>query len=278
LSNTKNYQVTFRAFSGGTCVNETTKTLTVNGSPKVSFTAIPNICVDANAIQITQASEVTGVSGSFTFKGNGITSAGLFTPSVAGVGQTSIKYTYTTNTGCRDSATMPITVLANPKVDAGPDLFILEGGSATINAKASGNGLSFLWTPATYLSNTSILNPMVVPLADKRYKLTVTAEGGCTASDEVFVKVLVAPEVPGAFSPNKDGINDTWNIQYLETYPGAIIEVFNRYGQIVYRSTGYPKQWDGTVNGNPLPVGVYYYIINPKNGRKQITGSVTILR
>jgi gliding motility-associated-like protein len=278
LSNTKNYQVTFRAFSGGTCVNETTKTLTVNGSPKVSFTAIPNICVDANAIQITQSSEVTGVSGSFAFAGNGITPAGFFTPSVAGVGQTSIKYTYTTNTGCRDSATMPITVLANPKVDAGPDLFILEGGSATINAKASGNGLSFLWTPATYLSSTSILNPMVVPLADKRYKLTVTAEGGCTASDEVFVKVLVAPEVPGAFSPNKDGINDTWNIQYLETYPGAIIEVFNRYGQIVYRSTGYPKQWDGTVNGNPLPVGVYYYIINPKNGRKQITGSVTILR
>jgi gliding motility-associated-like protein len=117
-----------------------------------------------------------------------------------------------------------------------------------------------------------------VPLADKTYKLTVTAEGGCAASDEVFVKVLVAPEVPNAFSPNKDGINDTWNIQFLETYPGAIIEVFNRYGQIVYRSTGYSKQWDGTFNGNPLPVGVYYYIINPKNGRKQLTGSVSIIR
>ncbi|HEX8331286.1 MAG TPA: PKD domain-containing protein [Segetibacter sp.] len=278
LSTSKDYQVKLRAFSGGTCVNETTKTISVSGSPKVSFTTVPSVCIDENAFQITQASESGGVAGSFTFTGKGVSPAGLFTPSAAGVGQSPIKYTYTTNSGCKDSASQIITVLANPKVDAGPDLFILEGGSSTINAKATGNNLSFLWSPSTYLSNPSILNPTIIPLADITYKLTVTGEGGCAAIDQVFVKVLVAPEVPNAFSPNKDGINDTWNIQFLETYPGAIIEVFNRYGQLVYKSTGYPKQWDGTYNGVALPVGVYYYIINPKNGRKQLTGSVTILK
>jgi gliding motility-associated-like protein len=97
-------------------------------------------------------------------------------------------------------------------------------------------------------------------------------------SDTVFVKVLKSPLVPNAFSPNGDGINDTWRIQYLESYPGASIEVFNRYGQKVFISTGYDVEWDGYFNGSLLPIGTYYYIINPKNGRKTITGSVSIIR
>ena len=80
------------------------------------------------------------------------------------------------------------------------------------------------------------------------------------------------------FSPNGDGINDTWKIQYLESYPGATIDVFNRYGQKVFSSLGYNKEWDGTFKGNPLPVGTYYYIINPKNGRALINGSITIIK
>jgi gliding motility-associated-like protein len=57
-----------------------------------------------------------------------------------------------------------------------------------------------------------------------------------------------------------------------------MVQVFNRYGQVVFSSTGYAIPWDGTMNGKPLPVGTYYYIINPKSGRQVISGSVTILR
>jgi gliding motility-associated-like protein len=84
--------------------------------------------------------------------------------------------------------------------------------------------------------------------------------------------------VPNAFSPNADGINDYWRIMYLESYPGAVVEVFNRYGQSVFSSTGYSVDWDGTYQSKALPIGTYYYIINPKNGRKIISGSVTIIR
>jgi gliding motility-associated-like protein len=94
----------------------------------------------------------------------------------------------------------------------------------------------------------------------------------------VFVKLLKEVKVPNAFSPNNDGINDKWEIQYLESYPGCTIDVFNRYGQTVFHSTGYNKPWDGTYNGTPLPVATYYWVINPKNGRQAITGSVTIIR
>jgi gliding motility-associated-like protein len=67
-------------------------------------------------------------------------------------------------------------------------------------------------------------------------------------------------------------------IKYLESYPGATIDVYNRYGQPVFKSVGYDNPWNGQYNGNPLPIGTYYYIINPKNGRKIITGSVTIIK
>ena len=71
---------------------------------------------------------------------------------------------------------------------------------------------------------------------------------------------------------------DVLRIKYLESYPGAEIDVFNRYGQIVFHSVGYEIDWDGTYQGRALPVGTYYYIINPKNGRQIISGSVTIIK
>lgn len=93
----------------------------------------------------------------------------------------------------------------------------------------------------------------------------------------MFIKVLKAPTVPNAFSPNGDGVNDTWVIKYLESYPGATVDVFDRNGQKVFHAAG-TVQWDGTFNGKPLPVGTYYYIVDPKNGRAKISGSVTIIK
>jgi gliding motility-associated-like protein len=67
---------------------------------------------------------------------------------------------------------------------------------------------------------------------------------------------------PNAFSPNGDGINDKWMIQNIEFFPNCTVRVFNRYGQMVFSSTGYEVPWDGTLNGKPLPVGTFYYIID----------------
>ncbi|MDB4903695.1 MAG: hypothetical protein JWQ63_2976, partial [Mucilaginibacter sp.] len=51
-----------------------------------------------------------------------------------------------------------------------------------------------------------------------------------------------------------------------------------RYGTLVFSSVGYGTPWDGTYNGKSLPVGTYYYIIDPKNGGNKLTGPLTILR
>jgi gliding motility-associated-like protein len=157
-------------------------------------------------------------------------------------------------------------------------MFVLEGGVITISATASGNNLQYKWTPSTYLNSATLLNPFATPLKDIRYILTVTGEGDCTVRDSMKVTVLKSPVIPNAFSPNGDGINDNWMIRYLDTYTGCVMEVYDRYGQLVYRSVGYSKPWDGTRNGKPLPVGVYFYILDTKKHDKPFTGSVTLIR
>jgi gliding motility-associated-like protein len=86
------------------------------------------------------------------------------------------------------------------------------------------------------------------------------------------------PKPPNTFTPNGDGINDTWEIKYLDQYQGCRIEVYTANGQLVYTDVGYTKPWDGNFKGNKLPTGTYYYVIDPKNGRKKIAGYVTILK
>ncbi len=83
---------------------------------------------------------------------------------------------------------------------------------------------------------------------------------------------MKAPVIPNNFTPNGDGVNDTWDIKYIDSYPGCTVDIFNRYGSHLFTSIGYAKAWDGTYNGAPLPVGTYYYVINPKNGRNRLSG------
>jgi len=56
------------------------------------------------------------------------------------------------------------------------------------------------------------------------------------------------------------------------------MQIFNRYGQLVFESKGYTKPWDGTMNGKQLPFGTYYYVIEPGNGRQPVTGYVTLIK
>lgn len=111
--------------------------------------------------------------------------------------------------------------------------------------------------------------------------VTVTNILGCENSDSVTIVVNKRLEVVSGFSPNGDGVNDYWELDFIEKYPSAVIEVYNRWGQKVFESeTGYPVPWDGIFEGEPLPVGTYYYIIDVKDDDfpDSISGPITILR
>ncbi|HCN82517.1 MAG TPA: hypothetical protein DIT07_02700, partial [Sphingobacteriaceae bacterium] len=274
----KSYSIMLQAYSGGICVDEKTTTITVQAVPQVQFTALSPVCEGITPFQIRQASEIHGFPGTGVFSGLGISSSGIFNPAIAGPGVHTLKYTFTAQNGCDDSATSQITVLPAPIVNAGRDTVILEGGRSKLNPVVSGTNLTYKWSPATGLDRDDIPNPVATPTEDITYILTVTSDQGCSALDEVFVKVLKSPEIPNTFTPNNDGINDTWTIKYLNSYPGCSVTIFTRWGVKVYRSIGYAQAWDGKMNGNDLPVGTYYYIVDPKNGRKMYSGSVSIIK
>jgi gliding motility-associated-like protein len=182
--------------------------------------------------------------------------------------------------GCvSDITTRQVTVYLQPVIDAGPSFVVPQGTLIQLRPTANDSTVvSFTWSPPVNLSNPNTLRPMVTALSDQTYTLTANAPGGCTATDQVTVKILKPVKIPNVFSPNGDGINDKWMISNLSDYSGAYVEIFNRYGQKIFYSAGYNEPWDGNYNGRPMPVATYYYIITLKNGYEPLTGSVTIIR
>jgi len=86
-------------------------------------------------------------------------------------------------------------------------------------------------------------------------------------------------EIPNVFTPNGDGTNDVWNLNGIDEYPDAIVQVFNRWGDVVFESSvGYTDPWDGTYNGTDVPVATYYYIIKLSSSEEGITGTINIVR
>lgn len=84
--------------------------------------------------------------------------------------------------------------------------------------------------------------------------------------------------VSNLFTPNGDGVNDTWYIQDILNFPDNEVFVYNIYGQQVYTKKPYLNDWDGTYNGNDLPDGTYFYVLRFDNSDVIMKGSLDILR
>ena len=138
----------------------------------------------------------------------------------------------------------------------------------------------FAWEPFTEVSNDAIANPIVSPRENSSYIVTAIGENGCIGTDTVNVIVDLAFEVNDGFSPNGDGVNDVWQIDILQDYPQAEVEVYTRWGKLIYKSPVPYVGWDGTFNGNDMPVGTFYYAIKLNDGvnNKPITGTITIIK
>lgn len=274
-------QVTLKvqAYSSGGCYTEKSGVSVLFASPKLVFDPIPTYCqTNTQSMALTQARDTTVLQGTGFYTGDGVNN-GNFNPSSAGPGAHTITYHYTLNNGCSDTITRVVEVGIKPAVTAGPSGVVLLGGQIVLQASATGGtDFTYLWTPNTSLSDNTILQPTASPAKDTYYTLLATNGDGCADTSGVLIKVLQYPIIPNAFSPNGDGINDRWMISYISSYPDCKVEVFNRYGQVIFTSTGYAIPWDGTINGKPLPVATYYYIITTSHIPKPMSGSVTILR
>lgn len=185
--------------------------------------------------------------------------------------------------GCAGIQTLTsdtITVNPVPTVDAGDDKVIIEGDSVMLSATSTG-AVDYLWTPSNGISNDTLLTPKASPKMSIDYIITATNEFGCSVSDAVRVDVMNSPDLSyNSFTPDGDGVNDTWIIENMDQYPNAKVSIFNRWGVSVFESTGYLKPWDGTnfLNGEALPVGSYYYVIDLGLGLDLKKGVINIIK
>jgi gliding motility-associated-like protein len=277
----QNYSVMMIAYSGQICKNVVQQTITINANPLITLSpAGPlTLCRDDVPIQIIE--NKNGFAGTGVFSGTGVSPTGLFDPKISGPGTFTINYLFTATTGCTYAANMQVTVNPSPVVSIDvPEITLVEGSLTTLPAKAaiaSGN-ITYKWSPSLGLSRDDILNPIASPADKTTYILTVTSDKFCSASAQILINVLKKPVAPNTFTPNGDGINDAWNIKYIDNYPNCTVEVFNRYGEKLFFSRGYPVAWDGKYSGTDVPAGVYYYVINLGSDNPSVSGSVTIIR
>lgn len=165
-----------------------------------------------------------------------------------------------------------------PEVEAGPDRMLIKGATSVLAGTVKGSGLTHTWTPNLYLSDPGSLAPKVTAIEDVLYTLTAESPYGCTNKDVAWVKVANELYVPNAFTPNNDGINDTWRIPFLDPFLEAKVSVYSRYGQRVYYNQGTIVSWDGTYQNQALAAGVYVYVIDLTKEKRILNGIVTIVR
>jgi len=176
------------------------------------------------------------------------------------------------------SASIGITILPLPTANAGIDSTIGPGQSVTLNGSGSGNPL---WIPTAGLSNPLIFNPIATPTVTTPYVLIINDNFGCVNSDTVLISVTVPVfngTVSNYFTPNGDGINDSWYIQNIQNYSDNEVFVYNIYGNEVFSKKGYTNDWKGTYNGSELPDGTYYYVLRFDKSSRIYKGSIDIIK
>ena len=141
----------------------------------------------------------------------------------------------------------------------------------------------FIWnTGEQFLDNQS---SKIENLYPGTYSVSVTDTMGCTISDSITIQdnPKTCITIYKVFTPNEDGIHDYWEIENIHLYPEALVEVYDRLGNMVFRRRNYINSesvaFNGiSKNGMRLPSGTYYYILNLENSDDVFKGSLTIVR
>jgi len=175
-----------------------------------------------------------------------------------------------------DAATRLYTVTVDlpPNIYLGLDTMLCENNELILSTGIT-NG-TYLW------SNGENSPTIIAHEGDGQIWVKVTDLNGCIGTDTIQILDCVNQYdliIPNAFTPNGDGYNDYFRITGFENYPNISVKIYNTFGTQVFQSDrGYSQPWDGTLNGEKLPVNAYYYVIDPGNGSKAIVGSITLVR
>jgi gliding motility-associated-like protein len=247
-------------------------TLTCSNLSKIYGTALTLSGNDYTATGLVSGDVLTGVT--LTSAGSAATAdAGSYAVSATGGNNANYSITYVAGTLTVNKADQAITFADLPTG--------MRMTQEHILGAVSTSGL-----PIVY----SVSDPSVASVSGNI--LTVSKEGSASiiasqagnnnwnaAVDvsKVLTSLPTFDNITSLFSPNGDGMNDYWYIPDLDKYGTVQVVVYNRFGKAVYESSSYKNDWDGTMNGNPLPSATYYYMIKSSQ-RGTIYGPVNIVR
>ena len=210
------------------------------------------------------------------YSGTGVAN-NVFYPNVAGTGIHTITYTHTIGS-CIATDTETITISSSPIViQSSVEQETCSEGGLMIHAHPMfGSGYyDFLW------SDGSLENPLTYAEAGN-YNVLISDANDCySLLDGIAVdSALTCIEMTNTFTPNNDGVNDTWNLDF-SNFSEVNLVIFNKWGSEIASFTDLVFSWDGTYNGNDLPAGTYYYIIQLTESTGSLinqSGPITIIR
>lgn len=175
---------------------------------------------------------------------------------------------------CRSPISDPVTVQFSP----------LPTGSITVTGPTLSGNTHIVQLSAPFIkggqykwSNGDTTRTIQVSQSGQ-YTVIITTTAGCQTTFTIPVQLIDLTKVPNTFSPNGDGVNDVWKVKALDDFPHASVQVFNRNGSKVFEAKGTGIQWNGRNNGKELPAGVYYFVLDLKDGSKAISGWINLLR
>ncbi|TDE17761.1 gliding motility-associated C-terminal domain-containing protein [Dyadobacter psychrotolerans] len=183
-----------------------------------------------------------------------------------------------TSLGCtgQDTASVHLELIS---VTLPEKASLIESRKMTLTPEISPPDLTYTysWMPDEGLAVNTLISPAidVAPLQPTNYTIEITSSNGCKADATIQINVIDKMHIPSAFSPNNDGINDTFEIfnakGQIET-----LRIYNRWGEVIYSSTGYDVPWNGTSHDEPVPPGIYPYTI--KASGETFRGEILLLR
>lgn len=273
------------------CTDTTVKTVNVFEIPNATFT-YSAVCED-NLITVNFEDNSTTTNDTidfwrYDFTGNGSSISQNPSQVYTSTGEFDVTQIVRSNNGCLDTTTQSILIPEQPQAG----FFYSTSNELNVGAEymfldSSANAVSYLWNFGNEDTSTT-QNPSSTYFENGTYIVTqwVYNAIGCIDSiKQAIIVTNIAGEVdrliPNAISPNNDGKNDVWKLNFIEvSYPEAVVKIFNRWGQELFSSIGYATPWDGMRDGEPVPDGTYYYIIDLKDEseKEPLKGSILVLR
>jgi len=186
--------------------------------------------------------------------------------------------------GCIVDTGVNVDVSKN-KADAGPDRVLGDGARTLLGGPLTTEGpeYTYTWLPNQFIGDVSIPNTVVNPPYDYTYYLEVRNSFGCYDIDTVVVRITCNDlNLPNAFAPESSNPNSNrFGVMNRQIVKLSYLRVFDRWGSLVFETSDVTRQWDGRINGEPAPMGVYVWEADGfclENKRFKRSGNVTLIR